>query len=352
MCYPAVIEDATGRKRFFNNASIYRLHSFSIKYFYPMTEIHIYKTIEKALSFRRNYINNAHTNAYRLINSYGDNLPDITIDIYGKAVLVQFFKTYEVCKKKEMYEAVRKILAPEFIIEKDRLKGKDVITRLISGKEIPEDYVVFENEIPFSISFSDGGGTGLYLDQRNNRKKVQSFASGKEVLNCFCYTSSFSVYACKGGAVKTTNIDLSRKAITWSKKNYSLNQIDINNHDFITGDVWEYFKIFQKKGREFDMIILDPPSFSTSKSGAFTVEKDFPELVGMGLNILRENGILVFSTNIAKVKISKMFQLLPKIKTHTKKLFKIIDISSQGLDFPLDGIYLNEPYLKFFLFSC
>ncbi|MBM4054662.1 MAG: class I SAM-dependent rRNA methyltransferase [Planctomycetes bacterium] len=317
-----------------------------------MTDIPIHKTIEKALSFRRNYIDHAQTDVYRLVNSYGDNLPDITIDIYGKTALLQYFKTYEDHKKKEIYEAVQKILAPEFLIEKSRLKGTDVITRLISGEKIPDDYIVSENGIRFYTSFNDGGGTGLYLDQRENRKKVQSFAPGKEVLNCFCYTSSFSVYACAGGAKRTTNIDLSRKAIAWSKKNYLLNHIDIGNHDFITGDVWEYFKIFQKKGREFDMIILDPPSFSTGKSRTFTVEKDFPELVGMGLTILRENGMLVFSTNIAKMNISKTFQLLPKIKHHTKKLFKIIDVSSQGFDFPIDGIHLNEPYLKFIMFSC
>ncbi|MBW7942301.1 MAG: class I SAM-dependent rRNA methyltransferase [Candidatus Kuenenia stuttgartiensis] len=317
-----------------------------------MTITYIYKTIEKALSFRKGYIDNAHTNVYRLLNSYGDNLPEATIDIYDNTVLVQYFKTHEDRTKKEIYEAVQKLISPECIIEKERLKGRDVVTRLISGKEIPDNYVVIENGIQFCTSFNDGGGTGLYLDQRDNRKKVQSFARGKEILNCFCYTSSFSVYACAGGAAKTTNIDLSGKAIAWSKNNYVLNQIDVNNHDFIAGDVWEYFKIFQKRGKEFDVIILDPPSFSTSKLRTFTVEKDFPELVGLGLNILRENGILVFSTNIAKMTLSRLFQSLPKIKSHTKKLFKVINVSSQGLDFPVDGIYVNEPYLKFIMFSC
>ena len=100
------------------------------------------------------------------------------------------------------------------------------------------------------------------------------------------------------------------------------------------------------------MIIIDPPSFSTSKTTVFTVEKDFPRLIGLGLNILREDGILIFSTNIVKMNLSKFFQLLSKSRNFTQKAYKIIDLSSQGLDFPIDGIYFKEPYLKFVMLTC
>ena len=211
--------------------------------------------------------------------------------------------------------------------------------------------MVRENDIKFTISFREGGGTGLFLDQRDNRRKIQILAKGKEVLNCFCYTSSFSIYASLGGAARTTNVDLSRKAIEWSRKNFSLNHLDVNDHEFIVGDVWDWIKLFQKKGRTFDMVIIDPPSFSTSKTTVFTVEKDFPQLIGMGLNILREGGILVFSTNMAKMNFSKFFQLLSRVKDFTLKAYQIIDVSSQGTDFPIDGIHLSEPYLKFVILS-
>jgi 23S rRNA (cytosine1962-C5)-methyltransferase len=147
-------------------------------------------------------------------------------------------------------------------------------------------------------------------------------------------------------------VDLSRKAIEWSKKNFILNQIDVNNHEFIIGDVWDWLRRFQKKGRTFDIIIFDPPSFSTSKTTVFTVEKDFPKLIGHGLNLLREDGILVFSTNIARMNFSKFFQLLTKVKDFTPKSYKLIDVSSQGLDFPIDGTHFIEPYLKFVMLTC
>ena len=306
----------------------------------------------KAWSFRKKYINHTTTNVYRLVNSYGDALPEVTIDVYDKNILVQYFKPYEKPVKDGIYHALKETLMPDNITEKIRLKGEDIKTYPVLGTEIPKDFVVQENGIKFDISFREGGGTGLFLDQRDNRKKVQALAKGKEVLNCFCYTSSFSIYASLGGAVRTINVDLSKKAIEWSKKNFSLNQLDVNNHEFIVGDVWDWTKRFQKKGRTFDIIIIDPPSFSTSKTTVFTVEKDFPKLIGLGLNLLREDGILVFSTNIAKMNFSKFFQLLSKVKDFTPKAYKLIDVSSQGLDFPIDGIYFVEPYLKFVMLSC
>lgn len=312
----------------------------------------LHKIICKAWSLRKKHINLTTTNVYRLANSYGDELPEATIDVYGKNLLVQYFKPYEKQSKDRIYTGLNDILSPESITEKLRLKSEDIKTHLVSGKEFPRNFVVLENGIKFNISFLEGGGTGLFLDQRDNRKKIQALANNKEILNCFCYTSSFSIYTSLGGATKTTNIDLSKKAIEWSKKNFLLNQLDVNNHEFIVGDVWEWLKRFQKKGRTFDVIIIDPPSFSTSKTTVFTVEKDIPRLIAAGLDILREDGILAFSTNIAKINFSKFFQLLSRVKDFTQKTYKLIDVSSQGLDYPTDGVHAVEPYLKFIMLSC
>ena len=312
----------------------------------------LHKIICKAWTLRSKYINHSATNAYRLVNSYGDALPEVTIDVYNKNLLVQYFKPYDNHIKNEIYHALNEILTPDSITEKLRLKGEDIKTHLVSGKEILRNFVVLENGIKFNISFLEGGGTGLFLDQRDNRKKIQALANNKEILNCFCYTSSFSIYTSLGGATKTTNIDLSKKAIEWSKNNFLLNQLDVNNHEFIIGDVWDWLRRFQKKERTFDVIIIDPPSFSTSKTTVFTVEKDIPRLIGAGLNILREDGILAFSTNIAKINFSKFFQLLSRVKDFTQKTYKLIDVSSQGLDYPTDGVHAIEPYLKFVMLSC
>ncbi len=312
---------------------------------------HLQKTIHKAWSLRKRLINHTTTNVYRLVNSYGDSLPEVTVDVYDKHLLVQYFKPYEKHVRDGLYGILKGLLAPETITEKMRLKGEDVKTEVVLGAEIPKGFVVLENDIKFIISFSEGGGTGLFLDQRENRKHVQSLAKGKEALNCFCYTSSFSVYAALGGA-KTTNVDISKKAIDWSKKNFLLNGLDGASHEFIVGDVWDWANLFQKRGRTFDVIIIDPPTFSTSKTTVMAIEKDIPRLIGLGLNLLREDGVLVFSTNLAKMGFSKFFQLLPRLKDFTSKTYKLINVSTQGLDFPIDCHYLTEPYLKFIMLSC
>lgn len=313
---------------------------------------HLQKSIYNAWSLRKRYINHATTNTYRLVNSYGDSLPEVTVDVYDKHLLVQYFKQYEKHVRDELYGILKGLLAPATITEKIRLKGEDVKTEVVLGTEIPKDFVALENGIKFIISFRDGGGTGLFLDQRENRKRVQSLVKGKEMLNCFCYTSSFSVYAALGGAVKTTNVDISKKAIEWGKRNFLLNQIDCASHEFIVGDVWDWANLFQKRGRTFDVIIIDPPTFSTSKTTVLAIEKDIPRLLGLGLNLLRDDGVLVFSTNMAKMGFSKFFQLLPRLKDFTSKAYKLIDVSSQGLDFPIDCLHLTEPYLKFVMLSC
>ncbi|MDR4507994.1 MAG: class I SAM-dependent rRNA methyltransferase [Candidatus Brocadiaceae bacterium] len=310
------------------------------------------KAIFKAWSFRKIYLKHTYTDVYRLVNSYGDNLPEVTIDVYGKQVLVQYFKPYVKREKELITRTIKEIVSPETITEKSRFKGKEIESTSITGPIIPEKFTVKENNVSFEISFREGGGTGLFLDQRDNRMRIKELGRNREVLNCFCYTSSFSVYASLGGALKTTNIDLSKKAIEWSKRNFSLNHIDFNAHEFIVGDVWDRINLFFKKGRAFDLIIIDPPSFSTSKKKAFAVEKNFPEIIGMGMNILRENGVLVFSTNLAKMNLSKFFQLLGKAKNFTSKPYKLINLSSQGIDFPVDGIHFKEPYLKCIMLTC
>lgn len=339
-------------KKYIKDKNIYHQSHHKKAGFGPIVVENIQDLISRAWSFRKNYVDRTTTNVYRLVNSYGDALPEVTIDMYDKHVLVQYFQTYEKHIKDEIYRTLQEIFIPETITEKSRLKDEDVKTQLILGKEIPSDVVVMENGIKLVASFDEGGGTGLFLDQRQNRRTVQSFSCGREVLNCFCYTSSFSIYASLGGALKTTNIDLSRKAIEWSKKNFLLNQLDINAHEFIIGDVWEWIRRFHKKERTFDVIIIDPPSFSTSRTRVLSVEKDIPELVGLGLNILRDDGILIFSTNMAKLNFSKFFQVLSGVKNFTSKDYKIIGVYSQGVDFPIDGIHSTEPYLKFVMLTC
>ena len=173
--------------------------------------------------------------------------------------------------------------------------------------------MIRENGIPFELSFNEGYSVGLFLDQRENRRRLLTghiaagfplFTEGSvgvpAVLNTFAYTCGFSVCAAKAGA-RTTSLDLSRKYLEWGKRNFARNQISTAAHDFIFGDVFEWLGRLRKKNRIFDVVLFDPPTFSRSKRfGAFRAEKDFGQLVKAALPLVKQGGVLFASSNAAE----------------------------------------------------
>lgn len=170
--------------------------------------------------------------------------------------------------------------------------------------EKEETFEVIENEHKFIINLSDYLDTGLFLDHRITRKMVQEQSNGKHVLNLFAYTGSFSVYAAAGGADRVMTMDLSNKYLDWSKQNMELNGFkDNSKYLYIPGDVLQNIELL--KWSSFDIIILDPPSFSNSAkmTGSFDVQRDHWWLINKCLPLLKEDGIIYFSTNYSKFKL-------------------------------------------------
>ena len=182
--------------------------------------------------------------------------------------------------------------------------------RLVLGEAAPERFTIRENGVRFELSFHEGYSVGLFLDQRDNRRRfltgqvaadfrLQTPDSRPEILNCFAYTCGFSVCAALAGA-RTTSLDLSKKYLEWGKRNFALNGLDPAQHDFIFGDTFDWLKRLAKKQRAFDVVILDPPTFSQSKEGGvFRAEKDYGRLVSAALPVLKPGGVLLASTNAA-----------------------------------------------------
>jgi 23S rRNA (cytosine1962-C5)-methyltransferase len=156
--------------------------------------------------------------------------------------------------------------------------------------------VATENRLKFGIDFGAGYSVGLFVDQRENRRFV-SHAKPKRVLNCFAYTCSFSVVAACIGA-RTVNIDLSKKSLARGRKNFELNKLPAEGHNFIADDVRPVLRRMVRRGEKFDMIILDPPTFSRTKGGpAFHVETDFEELIAAALEVSGRDAEILISTN-------------------------------------------------------
>lgn len=182
--------------------------------------------------------------------------------------------------------------------------------RLLAGKPMEGDYRVRESGVEYGVGFSVGHSFGLFLDQRENRLRFlqNRIAPGFSVfpgegrrpplaLNAFAYTCGFSVCAGLAGA-KVFSVDLSRKYLDWGKRNFAFNGLNPADHEFLNGDVFGWLRRLQRRGRRFDAIVLDPPTFSRSKeSGVFQVERDLPRLVEMAVGLLSDGGRLLVSCN-------------------------------------------------------
>lgn len=189
----------------------------------------------------------------------------------------------------------------------------DASPLLVAGEAAPDRFGILENGVRYELSFAEGYSVGLFLDQRDNRRRflASHIAAGFpllmteratrniELLNCFSYTCGFSVCAALAGA-RTTSLDLSRKYLEWGRRNFILNGLDLAQHDFIHGDTFDWLRRLARKGRTFEIIVLDPPTFSQSReTGVFRASKDYGKLVGAALRVLSPHGILLASTNAA-----------------------------------------------------
>ncbi len=256
--------------------------------------------LERAIA-KRQKMRGEGTNALRLVDGTGDGIEGVEIDDFAGRWLVQ-------TRERDFPEWLRGLKGPRAIYWKQLGEQKEAPV-WIEGEEVREPFEVMENGMRFWIDFTSGYSQGIFLDQRGNRAETRRRAGGNRgkggkgankprVLNCFAYTCAFGVAAALGGA-ETVNIDLSKRYLDWGRRNYELNGVGLAGHEFIDKEVLKWLERFERIGRRFDLVILDPPTFSRDKAGrVFTVGKGFPELVRAAEAVLMDNGALFCSTNL------------------------------------------------------
>ncbi|HEX3855802.1 MAG TPA: pseudouridine synthase [Verrucomicrobiae bacterium] len=284
-----------------------------VKFFAPVNF-----DIEPRLAIRTAVIEPDLTNAFRVIHAASDGWPGWFVKKLGDFLLSQSESPLN-AKQNEELSRLAKIFSSRGAYHKilSRQVRRSIPTeaspQLVFGEAAPERFEILENGVRYEMSFNEGYSVGLFLDQRDNRRRFltnqiaaefplfqSEIANRKsEILNCFAYTCGFSVCAAKAGA-RTTSLDLSKKYLEWGKRNFALNGLDPAAHDFIFGDTFDWLRRLAKKDRAFDAIALDPPTFSQSKEhGTFRAEKDFGKLVAASLPLVKPGGILFCSTNAA-----------------------------------------------------
>jgi 23S rRNA (cytosine1962-C5)-methyltransferase len=316
----------------------------------------ILKKLQTALELRKQHAALVDTNAWRLLNAEGDGLPGLTIDIYDRFVMLQLYSNAWRPHLPLLLSAIKQLIEPTGIYEKTRPQNTRELEasseskrygRLIAGKAAPDPLIVKENGLTLQVSLETGLNTGLFLDQRKNRLDLMARASGKRLLNLFSYTGAFSVAAAAAGAAQVTSVDVSQGYTDWAMKNFELNRINTKKHQFIVGDCLKVLRQMGEKQQQFDIILMDPPSFSTTGKGRFTTRGGTSELVEAALKLLPENGLLITSSNHQKVDLADYQKELRKGALQAGCGLRVITTHSQPEDFPYPVTFPEGRYLKY-----
>ena len=317
------------------------------------------------LVLRTALIDPQETDAFRVIHGASDGWPGWYVGRLGKFLLSQSEQPLRAEQREDLARlakifsatgAYHKILSRQV----RRTTAAEASPQLVLGEAAPERFEICENGIRFEIGFNEGYSTGLFLDQRDNRRRfltghiAADFDFGPwtpdfGLLNCFAYTCGFSVCAARAGA-KTTSLDLSKKYLEWGRRNFALNGLDPAAHDFIYGDAFDWLRRLAKKGRAFDAVALDPPTFSQSKEhGVFRAEKDYGKLVAAALPLVKPGGVLFASTNAADWPPEKFLADVEKaIHSARRKILQRHQVP-QPPDFPIsrtEPAYLKTVWLR------
>jgi 23S rRNA (cytosine1962-C5)-methyltransferase len=235
------------------------------------------------------------TEAFRLMNGDNEGMPGLCVDVLGRHWIVQV-------KDRGLPQGWSRLVETgvcDSLWLKQLSKGEKTAPVCVAGTAL-EAFTIVEQGITFEVQPAAGYSCGLFLDQRDNRHRVREVVAklpGARVLNLFSYTCSFSVAAALGGAV-VTSVDLNAGYLAWGKRNFEWNAVPTEAHHWIKGDSFDWLAAFAKKGRQFDGVVLDPPTFSRgSTKKVFRVEQDYAQLVALAAAVMAPGGWLLACAN-------------------------------------------------------
>jgi 23S rRNA (cytosine1962-C5)-methyltransferase len=300
----------------------------------------------------RRWLELGDTTAWRLVNGEGDGLPGLTVDRYGDWLLLQLYTPAWVPHLPALGQALQEVFQPRGIYFKGRpmetrSKGATVKGELLAGREASRPLVVTEHGLRYEVDLAGELHTGLFLDQRANRRAFRRLATGQRVLNLFAYTGAFSVAAAAGGAVQVTSVDAAPRYLERARENFRLNGIDPGAHEFLAGDCFGELEKLHRSGRQFDLVLMDPPSFSTVRTSRFTTSGGTSDLVQGALALLPPGGLLITSSNHQKVDLVDYVKELRRGALTAGRTLQVIESAGQGGDFPWPVTFPEGRYLKY-----
>ena len=308
--------------------------------------------IRSACEVRRTLglIGNAATTCYRLVHGEGDSLPGLVIDIYGTTAVVQCHSVGMYRSRMQIPEALREDYGERLAAVYDKSSqtvpykaGLNAVDGYLMGKVATPTQEVSENGHRFLVNWEEGQKTGFFLDQRCNRELVERYAAGRTVLNTFCYTGGFSVYAAAGGAKEVCSVDASERAVQLADENMRLNFGDSFPHTTLACDAVEYLK---QIGDRYDLIILDPPAFAKHHKVLGNAMQGYKRLNARALSQIRPGGIL-FTFSCSQAVTKELFRTTVfSAAAIAGRNVRILHQLAQPADHPINIYHPEGEYLK------
>lgn len=300
------------------------------------------------------------TNAYRWVYGEGDGLPGLVVDRYGDYAIIQTYAQSLATIIPDVVPALRacdadlrgivmRDAAPTLTPDIDDGAAAPTQHQLhtLWGELPPADLVVQEHGLYFRANLYIGQKTGLFLDQRENRRTVEELARGRRVLNCFAYTGGFSLYALRGSASQVVSVDIGRGLAEAAATNLALNQLDPARHIFLTENCFELLDHYAKTGQRFDIVILDPPSFAKEKTNIHSALRAYTRLNALALRCIEPGGWLVSSSCTSQVSPEQFRSLLADAAVRADCRLQIVYEAGQPIDHPVPAGFPEGRYLKF-----
>jgi len=297
-------------------------------------------------------IDNPETNCYRLINSEGDGLAGLIIDVYGDTAVLQCHSLGTYRYRQDIAEILKEIYGDRLQAVYD--KSSATLSRksqtqsqdgLLIGEKSTDSAEVLEYGHRFIVDWEKGQKTGFFLDQRENRRMFGKYATGKKVLNTFCYSGGFSVYAVASGAKEVHSIDSSAKAMEWTERNIAAN-FDRDRqaiHQSFTGDVFDFLK---QCDSDYEAIVLDPPAFAKSLSARHSAMQAYKRLNLQAMSKLKSGGLLFTFSCSQVVNVENFTGAVTAAAIESGRSIRILDHLNHPADHPTSIFHPEGAYLK------
>lgn len=348
------VVDAAGQfvaRGYLNRASQITIRLLSWDESEAIDEGLLFRRLERAMEWRRARFGWPPLGACRLVYAESDGLPGLIIDRYAGWLVVQFLTLGSERWRAPLVDWLVRELKPEGIFERSDVDVREKEGLLLQsgslwGSPPPGEIEIEEGNLRFLVDLAHGQKTGFYLDQRLNRQRVASYCHGREVLNCFSYTGAFGVYAAAAGASAVCDVDTSADALEAARRNRILNGLPAPTEQLVQRDVFQLLREYRNAGRQFDLVILDPPKFAYAQSQIERACRGYKDINLLAIGLLRRDGILATFSCSGAIGQDLFQKVIFGAALDARRDVQIIETMTQAPDHPILLSFPESAYLK------